>query len=447
MITFDPSKSVAQNWFGSSPLIFIIESEVEKHWDSPNVSNLFGPAIAAKSEACVVAAMEELALLISRPQDMVVLRKKPDETYLTYLKRYGLGAGQILVLENDDVKKDISMLISEEPAAIEKIKLFHGRNSGSRYLFFGATRGSDRLVEMTGIESVSASFETTRKVNDKCYSAVLDCVKNKIPSVIVSSLQELRSTAIALLDAPGTGKIILKEPMGVSGKGMKLISSKDELELYIGYLKRRKIEPKQLIVEPYLLKQSDVNYQLFVHRDGRIEYYKYKEALLDGHKHLGHFTTSVPDGRKEEMFSSAAVAIGEELFKSGYFGVAGIDGLVGADDTIFPLLEINARLNNSSFQWVLDQFKFHNDCMLTSQLSFVLRDKVSFERFHCSVLKGMELQDKEDVLIMNWAAISRMTEFPVTTRVMYSVIADSRERCLDLQRTFEREAISCLSAS
>ncbi|MBI2344262.1 MAG: ATP-grasp domain-containing protein [Deltaproteobacteria bacterium] len=391
-----------------------------------------GPSVAPRTERQVIAAMEELVLLLARPQDIVILRRAPDSQFLAYLQEYGLARCRMLIVQHDDPTLDICELICRDPPTLAALAAHPLRNR-LRFFFYGATIAADQLVQDTGIPNISASSDVTHRVNDKCFSSRLTGLPHTVPSLIANSPAALYDIATRLLQETH-GKVLLKDPMGVSGRGIRMCASTAELEHYLEYLQRRSINSCTMIVETFIEKRHDLNYQFFLHPSGRVSYYLYKEALVEGCKHLGHFTPAMPDAHIEATCRHAADVIGAALASARYTGLVGVDGLVAQNGTVYPLLEINARLNNSSFQWALDQARHHGLCLLSNQVMFTLQHRPTFSEFHDRVVKALPYRTDEGLMIMNWATVSRLREIPARSRLMYAVFASTRDRCLILQQ-------------
>lgn len=434
MMPFNTENTPLNALCGSSPIIWVIEYEVERHWSAINPGDIMGPQLSPKGDRSVVASMEELALLTSRNQDYLMFRHAPDRSFLNYLQARGLGRGAILTVQQDNPQQDICQLILADSQLMQKLDEIRKHNPDVRFQFYGATSGADLLVRQTGIPSLSADSTVTARVNSKTYSSLLDFGFKRIPYGIARCRDEIRSIAESL-----NSEIILKDPMGVSGKGLKIIHNKSELDLYLKYLERRNLSPKELVIEKYIPKISDYNYQFFVSKSGVTTYYSYKEALLDGQKHLGHFTACPASHEIRSAFDSAAQEIGKKLYREGYFGWVGVDAVLAKDGTLFPLLEINARLNNSSFQWCLDQVGLMEKCLIVSQELVTLAASISFEVMEHE-LQSMKskYRNGEDIMIVNWGAMSRLNSFPTKSRIPYAVMAGSHDRCLYLQELFKK---------
>lgn len=439
MKKFNPDETPIKYLSHGDPVIWIVESEVERHWNNPNHKAIMGLSVSAKGERDVIAAMEDLALLISRQRDYLILRQRPNEDFIDYLQSLGMGQGQILgVRDGLDTSKEICELICSDDQLLARLCLIKNKDQNVKFSFYGTTAWSDRLGAITGIESVSAYVDVTEKVNSKSYSTRLPLSYDRIPAEIVHNNSELEMVCKDHLEQHA---VVLKDPMGVSGKGVKIIKDHDELKNYLHYLSRRNLEVRELVVEKFITKEYDINYQFIITKEGRIQYYCYKKALLEGQKHLGHISSPQKDSSLDKILAESAEQIGAHLFQNGYYGVVGVDALVAADGKIYPLLEINARLNNSSFQWCLDQLLKENKSFLVNQMSVNLAKTLSFEEFYADWHERLFNHSVGDgIILLNWGPVSRMKQFPCRTKLFYAIVSGSQQECLELNRRFVHNA-------
>lgn len=438
MKQFNPNETPIKYLSNEDPVIWIVESEVERHWHNPNHKAIMGMSVSAKGERDVIAAMEDLALLISRNQDYLILRQRPDEDFLHYLQSLGIGQGQILIVQDGfDTSKDVCELICTDNHLLTILDSLKNQNPNIKYSFYGATAWSDRLTDLTGVASVSARVNVTEEVNSKSYSTRLFLSHNKIPAEIICNNFDLER---ACKNSLKYHAIILKDPMGVSGKGVKIIKDHAELEKYLQYLSRRNLEVKELVVEKFITKECDINYQFIITKEGKVQYYGYKKALLEGQRHLGHINSPQKDPLLDKIFRDCTEQIGAHLFQSGYYGVVGVDALVADNGEVYPLLEINARLNNSSFQWCLDQLLDEKNFFLVNQMSVNLVQAMSFKEFYKEWRERLfHLSTGEGIIPLNWGPVSRMKEFPCRTKLFYAVVSGSQEDGLKLNHRFMHE--------
>jgi len=70
---------------------------------------------------------------------------------------------------------------------------------------------------------------------------------------------------------------------------------------------------------------------------------------------MGHYSPPQLTARQREDFEIAAEAVGKRLFADGFRGIAGIDSIIDTQGQVYPVLEINARFNMSTYQLALDR--------------------------------------------------------------------------------------------
>jgi hypothetical protein len=105
-----------------------------------------------------------------------------------------------------------------------------------------------------------------------------------------------------------------------------------------------------VVVEEWLPKRYELNYQVTVARDGTVSLNFVKQALTEHGVHKGHVMPAELTTLQRAELDHAARAVGERLAADGYTGIAGIDAIVAEDGRLYPVLEINARLNMSTYQ-------------------------------------------------------------------------------------------------
>jgi hypothetical protein len=132
---------------------------------------------------------------------------------------------------------------------------------------------------------------------------------------------------------------------------MVVLDSAQRAERLLRMLERRDTGgPLPVVVEQWIDKRCDLNYQFIVGRDGRVRFETVKTALTENGVHRGHqFPASLRPDQIGQL-EAAAEVIGAALAREGYYGLVGVDALLGADDTLYPCLEINARFNMATYQ-------------------------------------------------------------------------------------------------
>ncbi|MER6796008.1 ATP-grasp domain-containing protein, partial [Amycolatopsis mediterranei] len=155
------------------------------------------------------------------------------------------------------------------------------------------------------------------------------------------------------------GTVVVKEAYGVSGKGIAVVTSEQRLLRLQRMIERTAQKAGRdriaLVTETWVDKLADLNYQFTVGRDGSVRFDFVKEAITENGVHKGHRMPPRLDDAQHAVIRHAADVLGARLAEDGYYGVVGVDALVEPDGGIFPVLEINARNNMSTYQVPLQE--------------------------------------------------------------------------------------------
>ena len=345
--------------------VMINNIEVEEQWaKEEGVHHL--PSLSGTSSQSIRNRMEELALLLVSPKDLVVLKAPLDPTFENYVSKIKGFNAQVTSIPKNQADLDITANILASPEGIETVRNLAGPNV---YLLpFGVSSQEEKLAELTGIPLAGCSSIVARKVNSKIFSRELNEALGvkQIPGKCCRTLAELevayRELAPTLHER---GKIVIKEALGVSGKGIFVVETPKKFETLLKLLKRKiknpETDPLPLVIEEWVEKAFDFNYQFVIGKDGEVVFDFVKRALTDRGVHQGHL---IPSGLSEEHqkeLESLSEQIGKYLFNEGYFGVVGIDGILAANGVLYPNLEINARFNMSSYQATLQEMTLTNE--------------------------------------------------------------------------------------
>ena len=97
-------------------VIWLFNIGLEKYWN--------GEVFTVKNtkEDVVVNHMEEMNLLLTRKQDILILRSKPEESYLQALQEFGAEIPRIVWPSTENEEKSISELVVEDDALIAQMK-------------------------------------------------------------------------------------------------------------------------------------------------------------------------------------------------------------------------------------------------------------------------------------------------------------------------------------
>src|SRR3712207_7045576 len=83
------------------------------------------------------------------------------------------------------------------------------------------------------------------------------------------------------------------------------------------------------------------NYQFTIGRDGGHQFDFIKQAVTERGVHRGHIMPADLDPSARTAVYAAADRLAPRLRSDGYFGIVGVDAILGSDGTMYPVLEIN----------------------------------------------------------------------------------------------------------
>jgi phosphoribosylaminoimidazole carboxylase (NCAIR synthetase) len=356
-VTFLSRLKAAMTGDAGTSLVLLGNFEVEDVW-AAGESGL--PRVAFETGSAVVHRMDEFALLLGGAGDHVVLKAPPDPDYLAYLAGLGVPLPEIHVVAEQDPRHTVT----RDALADEALAARLGELAGSGAVLFahGNSTLEEQLAARAGIPLAGSPAAICKAVNSKVYSRRLaDELGLRQPHGWACDTVEQWSAAVdGARELLAAGRpVVVKDAFGVSGKGIVVLNDVRRLDQTHRMLTRRAErsgdERVALVVEEWMAKRADLNYQVTVGRDGSVEFDFVKEAITQDGIHKGHrMPPDLTDAQLAEV-REAGGRLGARLAAAGYVGVAGVDAMVGADERLFPVTEINARNNMSTYQVPLQE--------------------------------------------------------------------------------------------
>lgn len=333
------------------PTVFVCNFEVEAHWAANHVGL---PTVAGRAVAPVVTRMDELGVLLAGPADHLVLKRPIDPEYDAYLREIGFAPPTVLTPDEVSADRPTAEDLLNSPVALRELAALGER--GARLLPMGTSVAEQKLAEAAGLPLAVPDAATFERVNSKIYSrrATERLGLRPVPGACVETVGELEQVLAGYRTDPPAGGMVVKDAYGVSGKGLVLLDSVTKLDRLLTMVTRRARRTGDdrlaVVVEEWLPRESDLNYQITVDRDGGVSLDFVKRALTRDGVHQGHlFPAGLSPAHLDEV-AHAANAIGGQLHADGFTGVAGIDAILTTGGVLHPVLEINARFNMSTYQ-------------------------------------------------------------------------------------------------
>ncbi|MEU0128138.1 ATP-grasp domain-containing protein [Streptomyces sp. NPDC006289] len=328
--------------------VYVNNFEVERVWgrDEPGL-----PGAGLSFSSATVNRIEEVGVLLADEHDAVVLKEAVDPGYAAYLDALGAADGARLTVDRNVPDRSVTADALDSPALLGALRALA---DGRTYLMpLGISPDEERLAEAAGLPLAGPSAAVCKEVNGKIFSRELVDAAGltAVPGAVCRTVEELAEALDVHLVQTGS-PVVVKESLGVSGRGMVVIEDAKRGERLLRMIERRAGADRRVsvVVERWIDKQADLNYQFVVGRDGQVGFETVKTALTENGVHRGHlFPPALRPDQVEELRVAADV-IGKELAAAGYFGLAGVDALLAADGTLYPCLEINARFNMATYQ-------------------------------------------------------------------------------------------------
>ncbi|PQP83671.1 hypothetical protein C0Q44_02990 [Paenibacillus sp. PCH8] len=279
-------------------LVYLNNFEVEEHWSEPGILKL--PSLSIGSAADVVNRMEELGVFLAGENDIILLKSPPDQGFIADAQALGFGRSRCIAAEHNDPAMNITTTLLHCPRTIDKLRELSQVAESPAYLVpFGTSDQEEELSRRTGIPLAVPSSDIFRKVNDKGYSRRLNMELGirQIPGVECTTLDELASGFDRLKSVLAQGgRLVLKDSMGVSGKGITVIADEARFYKCMNMLEKQAtkkgIRMINYVLEQWIDKICDLNYQILIDRSGGVEFLGVKESLVEQGVHQGHLMPS-----------------------------------------------------------------------------------------------------------------------------------------------------------
>jgi D-alanine-D-alanine ligase-like ATP-grasp enzyme len=336
----------------AAPLVFLGNFEVENAWGKGEVGL---PSVGFSSSNVIVNRMDEFAVLLATPDDYVLLKAAPDPDYLAWLAAAGFGLPRLLVAANGEPERTVTQDVLHDPVLVDTLAGL--ADTGAALLPHGVSDDEEHLAAACGLPLATPPAALCKAVNSKIYSRQLATrLDLRQPPGRACPDAESWSEAMAWARrrlAAGA-RIGVKDAYGVSGKGIVLVEDEGRLgqldRMVMARLRRAGTSRMTLVVEEWVPKATDLNYQFTVARDGGVRLDFVKEAVTERGVHKGHRMPVKLTGGQQACLKHSAQRLGEALAADGYYGVVGVDAMIDPSGGIYPVIEINARNNMSTYQ-------------------------------------------------------------------------------------------------
>ncbi|MFV9644351.1 MAG: hypothetical protein ACNYWU_00875 [Desulfobacterales bacterium] len=369
------------------PSLYLGTFNSEYFWTDPEFSTL--PSFTDTQADAIVSVMDELQfVLCNNPGDLVISKYSMNPAHKAYLQELGFVflSNEYSVIDNEGNDKDalplnqsICQLLIESPYREYFQGLF---SSVSNFSPYSVMPFSYNFCINYDIQYGLPEFNTVKKVNSKFFSHDLSKrLFENSDGQIAHSAKELLYLGKGVLKK---SSFLIKAPFGVSGKGNFLITSESLLKGIAKHLERQEKKGKQtkILLEPLLDKHIDFSCHFAINHTGTMDFITIQQ-MENTNFSFSSIHTGSPDLLKrleKSGYFNNVEKIARALYHQGYYGYVCLDSMMLKDETIIPIIEINARksmgLINHCVDEFLRQFSLHG-CL--SCFSFELSRDFQFE--------------------------------------------------------------------
>ncbi len=366
----------------SNNTLFLGTFNSELFWRESDFSEL--PSISDLQSDNVLSVLDELQFAFcSKSDDVLITRVPIDPFHKEYLCRLGFvfkSNDEPPINEKGTSVVSVCSLITGSSNIGCFFNLTSSINSFSPYSILPESK---LLLQKLKIEISIPGIEIVKKVNSKVFSTLLskEIGGIKKEELAYSSVDLLRLGKEMLSSSP----ILIKDPMGVSGKGNMLINSEKLLNRICSHVQKQEQNGKKtcFVLESLLNKKTDFSSQLLIDKSGEIKLITVQVMQNNGFAFSGIQTSDSIFFNfldKTEYFKQVEW-IGREIYKEGYFGPVCIDSMIDQENNVIPIIEINARKSMGLINYAIDQHleRFSTKGYLM-YLSLILKNKISFEK-------------------------------------------------------------------
>ncbi|MEZ7003793.1 hypothetical protein [Streptomyces sp. AD55] len=427
----------------STPLVFLGNFEVEEQWARGEAGL---PKVSAEGGVALVNRMDEFALLLGGRDDHVILKSAPDPGHVDHLERLGLDLPTVHVVRDQVPRHTVTQDALADPGLLATLRGLGAR--GARLLPHGASTLEEELADRAGIPLAVPGAAVSKPVNSKVYSrrAAGRLGLRQPRGWACTTLDELDAAveaASALFDEGRT--VLVKEAYGVSGKGIAEVAGRQRLarlRTMIGRSARKSGTDRiAFVVEEKVAKRADLNYQFTLARDGDVHLDFVKEALTEGGVHKGHRFPPALSERQLDEIATAARLLGRQLAADGFFGVVGVDAMTDPEGGVYPVIEINARNNMSTYQTRLQEHLVGpGRCALARHYPLLLDEELDFATVRqCLGDLLLDQPDGSGFVVNNFATVNvgATIDGPHHGRLYGLVVTDSPRRLAALDTAVE----------
>lgn len=331
-----------------APIVWVLDVHPEQCWNVNHPKTV----LADREKVGILNNLDEVLLLVARPQDYIVVRKWPDKVFekgkdVSWVNR------NLIVLENGHQHAiPLPNLILDSKNTIGILSKLKEKHGVVGLMAFGNTFREEIICQKTGLTLLGAPHRVCSRVNSKSYARKI-LPQLGIPYVPGISCNTVDDILKAYQMIKHEKPIAVKDSYGVSGKGIHVFYNDSDFQNWLHCLERRDSTRQfsiSFMVEPWLDVSETFNHSFILYPDGSHEFLSLKGCVIDKGRHRKHYQPTHSAHLFAEDIQRCHGQLAKHLHNEGYHGIVGLDGIITRNGQCFPVVDINARINWSSLQ-------------------------------------------------------------------------------------------------
>ena len=297
----------------------------------------------------------ERVLPISRPNDIVLTKTKPEKYYVDWLKSVGLGAGKILVLEGKNSETLPERAVKNGLRKKLELQLGSEKKNANFCPYYGGSletlAGQHLNLKMYANSELVLKYDSKANFKKLCRSVGVPVVDDVTVSKANKSsdleLQKQLDKIETFLTK--TGRILVKGEFGASGSTTTMYTEFDMKKLKQLAFQAKK-DNCNYIIEPFLSSSASPSSLWFISREHTVTHVRSSNQVLsnDGLVHAGN---EFPVPFNEEKLRNLSYKVASKLNQEGFIGPFGLDYIVSNGN--FYAVECNPRVTGANYPWEL----------------------------------------------------------------------------------------------
>ena len=286
--------------------------------------------------ASTLRSLSQRAIVLSEPNDKVVVDEQPDQALIDYLNSIGIQTGSINIAHGSG-QTLIDRILSDQPL-IDNLK--------PQQWMLEPYMGGDQVEQLAGVLNTFPNSPPTPLLNR------LNLKSNLCAILGHAGLPTIPTTTTSASDVAATtkhmlhefGALMVRSDLSIGGLGVwpiKSVSDIKDLERGAAHARHDRL----FIIQPLLKASSSPNAQYRI-RDSEACFLGISSQQMTPHFAFGGNEYPFPDASNPQIRAQADQII-EWLVEAGYRGLVGIDFIV-TDQGVY-IVEINPRVNTSTF--------------------------------------------------------------------------------------------------